>query len=309
MRSAFITELANLAEKDSGIYLITGDLGFGVLEDFEKKFPDRFINAGVSEQAMMGMAAGLAEDDNLVFVYSIGNFPTLRCLEQIRNDVSYMNRSVVIVSVGAGFAYGAQGYTHHSLEDVAALRALSGISIYSPCDSFEATESLNKIVSERRPAYIRLGKNFGNEFHNEPWLRFKDQFPTVKEGGDGTILVTGSLVSVALEAADDLSRNGFDVGVNTCPIISPLPLNHLIELIKNGPIVVVEEHVTRGGLYSAILENLAEVGLASRIRSVSVSGENQKLLGSQDFLRSEHGLTPSNIVKKFMLAREDIYLG
>ncbi|MFN3077751.1 MAG: transketolase, partial [Alphaproteobacteria bacterium] len=137
MRDAFIESLLEEARKDQNIILITGDLGFGVLDKFQKELPNQFINSGVNEQAMMGLAAGLASTGKRVFVYSIGNFPTLRCLEQIRNDICFMDNSVVVVSVGAGYAYGPQGYTHHTLEDIAVMRALPNLEVIVPADPIE----------------------------------------------------------------------------------------------------------------------------------------------------------------------------
>jgi transketolase len=151
--------LLDNAKKDPNIVFITGDLGFGVIEDFQSQLPGQFINAGVSEQAMMGMAAGIASTGKRVFVYSIGNFPTLRCLEQIRNDVCLMNNPVVIVSVGAGYSYGSQGYTHHALEDIAVMRALPNMNVYVPCDSVEAKALTNYLCKDKSPSYLRLGKS------------------------------------------------------------------------------------------------------------------------------------------------------
>jgi transketolase len=159
MRDAFIADLISLATKDDRICLLTGDLGFGVVEKFAEKFPDRFWNCGVAEQSMLSIAAGLAKSGMRPFVYSIANFPTFRCLEQIRNDVCYHDLPVTVVSVGGGLGYGTLGYTHHGIEDIAALRALPNISIYSPADPIETSEVLTQIHNLGKPAYLRLGKN------------------------------------------------------------------------------------------------------------------------------------------------------
>ena len=159
MRDAFVKILLQAAKKDKDIILITGDLGFGVLDEFQSELPDQFINSGVNEQTMMGMAAGIASTGKRVFVYSIGNFPTLRCLEQIRNDVCLMNNSVVVVSVGAGYAYGPQGYTHHALEDIAVMRAMPNIEIFIPSDPAETELITNFLAKSKLPSYLRLGKS------------------------------------------------------------------------------------------------------------------------------------------------------
>ena len=159
MRDAFVETLLEEAKIDENIILITGDLGFGVLDKFQKELPNQFINSGVNEQTMMGMAAGIASTGKRVFVYSIGNFPTLRCLEQIRNDICLMNNPVVVVSVGAGYAYGPQGYTHHSLEDIAVMRALPNLEVLIPADPAE-TKSLTRFLTKSHsPSYLRLGKS------------------------------------------------------------------------------------------------------------------------------------------------------
>ena len=153
MRDAFIQTLLEEAKRDSNLILITGDLGFGVLESFERELPRQFLNSGIAEQSMLGLAAGIASTGKRVFVYSIGNFPTLRALEQIRNDVCYMNNPVVIVSVGSGYSYGSQGYTHHALEDIAAMRALPNMNVISPADPIETEILTRYLASDRKPAY------------------------------------------------------------------------------------------------------------------------------------------------------------
>jgi len=170
LRNAFATQLLDIARADSSILLITGDLGYGVLDRFQQELPEQFINAGVAEQTMMSMAAGLAASGYRPFVYSIANFPTFRCLEQIRNDVCYMDNPVTIVSVGAGLVYGVHGYSHHAVEDLAIIRSLPNITIYSPCDSVETKYSVNKILESKHPAYLRLGK--GGEPLIHQWLLF-----------------------------------------------------------------------------------------------------------------------------------------
>ena len=167
MRDSFANTLLEEAKKNSSIVLVTGDLGFGVLDKFQQELPKQFINAGVAEQTMMGMAAGIASTGKRVFVYSIGNFPTLRCLEQIRNDVCSMNNSVVVVSVGAGYAYGSQGYTHHALEDIAIMRALPNMDILVPADPQEASLLTTHLANTQKPSYLRLGKSKEAIIHKE----------------------------------------------------------------------------------------------------------------------------------------------
>ena len=150
MRTAFIDTLCQLAAEDERIWLLTGDLGYSVLERFATRFPERYVNVGVAEQNMVGVAAGLARCGKMPWVYSIANFPTFRCLEQIRNDVCYHNGNVKVVAVGAGFAYGPHGYTHHGLEDVAILRALPNMTVVAPADPVETRLATIAIANRHR---------------------------------------------------------------------------------------------------------------------------------------------------------------
>ena len=193
MRNTFVKTLYEQAKIDENIILITGDLGFQLFDDFQKNLPKQFINAGLTEQSMMSMAAGIASTGKRVFVYSIANFSTLRCLEQIRNDVCYMNNSVVVVSVGAGFAYGTLGYSHHATEDIAIMRSLPNMQIISPCDQLE-TEVVTKILAKTvNPSYLRLGKTGEiNLNKNIPGIN-PGQFNILTEGNDGYIFLLGVL--------------------------------------------------------------------------------------------------------------------
>src|SRR5436305_4783641 len=155
MRSTFIATLLDVAEQNPNVWLLCGDLGYSVLEVFQQRFPERFCNVGVAEQNMAGIASGLAHAGNTVFIYSIGNFPTFRCLEQLRNDVCYHGADVKVVAVGAGFAYGSQGYTHHALEDVAVMSVLPNIEVFVPCDPAEVQAVTRAISVSRKPAYLR----------------------------------------------------------------------------------------------------------------------------------------------------------
>src|SRR5213078_2569899 len=158
MRTAFFRALLELAAADERVNLVVGDLGFGVVEPFVERFPARFFNAGVAEQNMTGIAAGLALSGKTVFTYSIANFPTLRCLEQIRNDICYHAADVKIVSVGGGMAYGALGFSHFATEDLAIMRALPGLTVVAPGDPVEVKELLPQIVRHPGPVYLRLGR-------------------------------------------------------------------------------------------------------------------------------------------------------
>jgi transketolase len=304
MRDAFVKILLQAAKKDKDIVLITGDLGFGVLDQFQSELPGQFINSGVNEQTMMGMAAGIASTGKRVFVYSIGNFPTLRCLEQIRNDVCLMNNSVVVVSVGAGYAYGPQGYTHHALEDIAVMRAMPNIEILIPSDPAETELITNFLAQSKLPSYLRLGKS--NEVViNQGALKIEyGNFNEIRKGKSGTLLFVGSIGSVVLKAAARLLDIGIPVAVASVPFLSNLDKKYLITAAAKGPIVTIEEHSRRGGFGSALLEFLNAESINAKVGIVASDQNNLSQIGSQDFLREANGLTELRIVEKFRLLLE-----
>src|SRR5437867_8897552 len=210
MRSAFFDTLVRLAEDDERITLVVGDLGFGVIEPFARRFPDRFLNAGVAEQNLTGIAAGMALSGKIVFTYSIANFPTLRCLEQIRNDVCYHEANVKIVAVGGGFAYGPLGMTHHATEDLAIMRALPGIVVVAPGDPWEVERATRAIVAEPGPCYLRLGRAGEPTLHGAGDAFELGRGIRMREGRALTIISTGGLLESALEAAEQLAAAGIE---------------------------------------------------------------------------------------------------
>lgn len=291
MRDAFISELTALAREDDKVFLVVGDLGFSVIEEFAAEFPDRFLNAGVAEQTMIGVAAGLAASGYTVFVYSIGNFPTMRCLEQIRNDVCYHDRSVTVVAVGAGFSYGSLGYTHHAIEDIAVMRALPRMTVLSPADPLEARALTRRAASEPGPHYLRLGKNGETVLHDGP-VDERTASAVLREGDDVTILVTGSVAEVALAGADLLAEGGVSARVVSVPVVKPLHPELLAVADGTRGIVTVEEHSLVGGFGSAILELAADTASSHVVRRVGIGEENLgKSLGGQPYMRAQNGLT------------------
>jgi transketolase len=304
MRDAFVETLLDEAKIDENIILITGDLGFGVLDKFQKELPDQFINSGVNEQAMMGMAAGIASTGKRVFVYSIGNFPTLRCLEQIRNDICLMNKSVVVVSVGAGYAYGPQGYTHHALEDIAVMRSLPNLDIVIPADPNE-TKLLTKILAKSAtPSYLRLGKsNEKNINIGEPKITY-GKVNEIVSGESGTILFVGSIGTIVMAAAEELLKQGTSVSVASVPFLTSFDKEYLKSAASKGPIVTVEEHSSRGGFGSATIEFLNKEKIRADVGVIAASEKNLSQIGSQDFLRELNGLSVSAIVTEFKALQE-----
>src|SRR3954452_18918416 len=220
MRNAFVATLLEVAERDPRVWLLCGDLGYSVLEVFQQRFPERFCNVGVAEQNMAGIASGLAHAGKTVFIYSIANFPTFRCLEQLRNDVCYHGADVKVVAVGAGFAYGNQGYTHHALEDVAVTAVLLNMEVFVPSHPAEVQAATRAISVSRKPAYLRLSRA------GEPVLR-EDAISNPREphyfvdGRDVVLLASGPVAGNCLAAAKLLTQQGMRVAVASVPCLKP----------------------------------------------------------------------------------------
>ena len=305
MRDTFVKVLLEEAKKDPSIILMTGDLGYGVLDTFEKELPSQFINSGVNEQAMMGMAAGYASTGKRVFVYSIANFPTLRCLEQIRNDVCLMDNPVVVVSVGAGYSYGSQGYTHHALEDIAVLRALANMQVIVPADPLETRELTLAIIASKEPTYLRLGKSKEPAIHTAALKISAGRINEVSGGDDGTLVFAGSVGTVAVAAAKELAAAGKRVAVASMPYVSTIDIDYLQKALAKGPIIVIEEHSYRGGVGSAVLEALNAANLHGAIGLIAADQNNLSQIGDQSFLRHANGVSVENIVRRFIALAAD----
>jgi transketolase len=299
MRDTFIRELTELAADDPRIVLVTGDLGFGVLGDFARQYPRQFLNAGVAEQNMTGLATGMALEGRIVFTYSIANFPSLRCLEQIRNDAAYHDANVKIVSIGSGFSYGQLGISHHATEDISILRALPGLTVVSPADDWEVAGATRALVNTPGTCYLRLDKSKAPATHGA-----NDKFRIgvarkVREGRDLTIVVTGGILAVALEVSDELSRSyGLTVRVLSMHTVKPLDIDAVVEAARGtGGVLTLEEHTVEGGLGSAVAEVLLERGAIPRaFARVGLRAGFSSVVGSQEYLRKVYGLDRCAVV-------------
>ncbi|NQV78151.1 MAG: transketolase [Lutibacter sp.] len=299
MRDHFISSLTEIVENNKNIVLITGDLGFGVLDNFIKKYPKQFINAGVAEQNMTGIASGLGMDGKVVFTYSIGNFNTLRCLEQIRNDACYHNSNVNIISVGGGFSYGALGYSHHATEDIAIMRSLPNLRVFSPCDFWEVQEITKKVVELGGVNYIRIDKSSAG-YTNRPNEEFTvGKARVLTEGKDITIIATGGIVELALEAQKKLLEFDVSCKVVSMHTIKPIDKEMIIDVSKNtGGIITLEEHSLIGGLGSAVSEILMQESVyPKRFKMMGLESSFSTIVGSQSYLRKYNNLDTSSIIK------------
>lgn len=288
MRSAFIDELCALAAAHDHIALIVGDLGYGVIEPFADSFPDRFVNAGIAEQNMTGLAAGMASEGYHVFTYSIANFPTFRCAEQIRNDVDYHRLPVTIVSVGGGLAYGALGYSHHAVQDYALMRSMPGMTIAAPGDPLEVRACMRHLVADPGPSYLRLGKAGEPVFHEAlPVVRPGEWVPVRAGTRDGhALLSTGGALGAALDRADGAP-------VYSMPLWSMATKKlQAAQLAAHARIETYEDHLLDGGFGSWMLEAAAGHGdLVGRIAPVALHERVCGEVAGQAVLNRIGGLT------------------
>lgn len=295
MRTNFISRLVELAEKDERIVLLCGDLGYSVLEKFAQKFPERFYNVGIAEQNMIQLASGLALEGFQVYVYSIGNFPTLRCMEQIRYDVCYHNLNVKIISVGAGYAYGPLGVSHHTTEDLAMLRSIPNMTVLAPGDVVEAKACTEFLHSQNGPGYMRINKAGDLRVHESDVVQIQDGHGLQLRSGQGTgVLCSGAVLG---SIARQLENHGENWSLYSCPLVSHLNRSFLKEIAnKYEHLVTVEEHQLNGGFGSAVIEALSDlyndgaIKKFPKVRRIGIPGVFQSLAGTQDFLRQKSGL-------------------
>jgi len=297
MRNAFLNELFEMAKKDDRIVLITGDLGFGVVTPFMEQLPRQFLNAGVAEQNMTGIAAGMALSGKIAFTYSIGNFPTMRCLEHIRNDVCYHNANVKIVTVGGGFAYGAMGATHHAIEDLAVMRSIPGIAVLAPGDPVESRAATRAVTEYHGPCYLRLGKAGEPVVHEKPIQFAWGKAIQMREGRDVTLISTGGILQTAVRTAQRLADEGIEVRLLSMHTVKPLDTEAVLAAAQETrAIVTLEEHSILGGLGSAVAEVLAEADIPKvPFKRIGVPAAFSPHIGSQEYMQERHGLTPEAI--------------
>ncbi len=296
MRTAFIEQLCALAEQDERIWLVCGDLGYSVLEVFRDRFPNRYLNAGVAEQNMTGIAAGLAMAGKVVFTYSIANFPIMRCLEQIRNDICYHRLDVKVVAVGGGLAYGSLGYSHHGVEDLAVMSVLPHMTVVAPGDPTEARAATAAIAATPGPAYLRLGKAGEPILHRQAIRFVLGQAIQVQDGQHLSILTTGGVLGIAIEAARLLDASGCSVRLLSMPSLVPLDVEAIQRAARDtGAILTVEEHGT-GGLGTMVAEVLASNSAAIPFHALRLGREPIRIAGSQEELRSAQGLSVAGIL-------------
>lgn len=298
MRTAFVRALTEAAKRNNKIILLTGDLGFSIFEAYQKECPRQFINCGVAEQNMTGVAAGLAMEGYIPCVYSIIPFVTMRNFEQLRNDICYQNLNVKIVGVGVGFTYGTYGHTHHGLEDIGVLRTLPNMIILGPGDPMEARLATRAMINHNGPVYMRIGRA------GDPLVHQKDpnfqigKGIIISDGHDISIIATSTMLNRGLEVLHMLTKKGFSVRLISMPTIKPLDEGLIKKCIKETKaLFTLEEHSVIGGLGSAVAEFIAEHGNSILFKRIAVPDRFTKVIGNQEFMRRANLMSVDQITE------------
>lgn len=307
MRDTFVKTLVEIAKEDKNIELVTGDLGFGVLKPFWEQLPNQFTNAGIAEQNMTTVAAGMALEGKTVFTYSIGNFPTLRCLEQIRNDCAYHNANVKIVCIGGGFVYGSLGMSHHATEDIAVLRALPDVVVMAPGDLVEAQEATKAIAQYKGTCYLRLGRGGEKRIHDRIEHFQIGKAICVHDGEKVAIFSTGAIFEEVQGAYDLLNRQGLSPAVYTFPTVKPIDKDVICACAKDFDLIVTcEEHNIVGGFGSAVAEVMAEMpAKRAYLMRIGMQDMYATQVGNQAYLREQYGMSAKQIAEKIVKALND----
>lgn len=298
MRRAFAEAVAELAARDPRVLLLTADLGFMALDPFIDRFPDRFINVGVAEQNMIGMATGLAEAGFIPYVYSIATFASLRGYEFIRNGPVRHRLPVRIAGVGGGFEYGPAGFSHHGLEDLGVMRLQPGLTVVAPADAGQAREAVLRTALLPGPVYLRLGKD---DRAVVPGLagRFDlGRAVTLRQGGDLLLVTIGAIATEVAAAAEELAARGVDAGVVLVSSFNPAPTGDLAAALSAHRLALtVEAHQVAGGLGSLVAEVIAEEGIACRLVRCGVRESGAGMSGGQRELEARSGISAGALVE------------
>jgi transketolase len=305
MRNAFADELTKLGNANSRVAMLSGDIGNKLFDKFRAAHPNRFLNCGVAEQNMMGVASGMAMSGMRPFVYTITPFVTTRCLEQIRTDACYHNVPVTVVSVGAGLAYAGLGPTHHACEDISFLRSIPNMTVICPADAWEVRAAMRAVLQQDGPAYIRMGKKGEPLVHKEVPANFKiGESLTISSGSDVCLLSTGNMLPEVIEAAKILGAQGISAEVVSFHTVKPLDTKRLADaFVRYKLVATIEEHSLIGGFGSAVAEWMVDSETTPRkFFRFGTPDAFFKLAGEQEFAREKLGLTGHQIAHRIQHA-------
>lgn len=304
LRNNLVKVICEAAKTNENLFFVTADLGFNVLNPFYENFPNQFINVGIAEQNMASLSAGLALEGKKVFMYSIGNFSTLRCIEQIRNDICYHNADVKIVALAAGFAYGALGMSHHATEDIACMKSLPNLTVFSPCDPIETRAVTLAAINLNTPCYIRLGRGGEENIHDDSFDERKFEIGKaykIADGNDGCMLSTGAITIEAKKAIEVLKKKGYNVSLYSFPTIKPIDeklIKSLCEKYKH--LITIEEHQKFGGFGSEIADVMSSFESKTILHRIGLNDEFTSVVGDTNFLREQYKMDCNSIVSLFM---------
>ena len=297
MREAFSNTLVRLALADPNILLLTGDHGYALFDDFRKKCPNQYINVGIAEQNMVGVAAGLARVGFRPFIYGLAAFVPIRTVEQIKIDIAHDDLPVVVLGDGAGFVYSHLGTSHQSTEDIACTRVIPGIEVLSPADRYEIAACMDYAYTAKRAIYLRMGKSDRGDVHTAPLPSLASgELLQVRRGRPDrpSLLATGSMVRMAVDIAD----GWLDASVWSVPFIKPIDVSAVMKICDSSRgLVAMEEHSIFGGLGSMLSELLCD-HKSSRLLRIGVADRFSQYCGSYEYLMHEHGLDRTNVEKR-----------
>ena len=302
MRKALVKVLTERMAWDDSVYVLTADTGFHVFDEFQQQFPDRFMNVGISEAAMIGMAAGMAQAGKQVFVYGIVPFVTMRCFEQIRNDLCYPDLPVRVVGVGGGLTYGPAGMSHHSIEDIAVMSCLPNMTVVCPGDPVEVEKAVAAVMSLPGPCYLRLGKTGEPIVHTQGADGFAiGKGIRLREGRDVALIATGNMLTTACEACELLAGRGLEPELISMHTVKPIDRELIVDLASRcHTVATIEEHSILGGLGAAVAGIAADEELDVRLRRFAVPDVYVHEAGSQDYLRRRFGLEADQIADQVL---------
>lgn len=306
MQSAYIGKLMELAEKDSDVLHVLADSGTGYDEIFRKNFPKQILNFGIGEENMVAAAAGMATVGKKPFVFTAGAFLAYRAMEFIRNDVCFQNLNVKIIGMGSGLAWSSLGPTHHTTEDISILRAIPNLLILSPATPKQVAESVELAYNYVGPVYIRIGMNHEREFFDDKYKMKISQNDIIREGKDGVVYVTGSILDEVILASELLQDDGIDIRIINAATIKPFDINNVLEQAKIfNKIFTVEEHNIHGGLGSILSEVVAYNGLHTRVYPIGIEDIFAIGYGTHKAVREANGLNAGSIYRKIKEAIEN----
>lgn len=296
MRTAFVNEVARLARTDKDVMLLTGDLGFSVFEGFMQEFPKQYLNIGVAEQNLIGVAAGLALGGKKVFAYSITTFASMRGFEQVRDDVAYQKLPVTIVGAGSTFSYSMYGGTHQPIEDLGIMRLVPNMRVLCPGDPHEVTALVRGVYEHPGPAYIRVSKRGEPKVHNADVNIRVGEASEIMEGSDVTLIAMGRPLPDVVQAAELLEGDGISACVLSSHTLKPFDEKGIARaLAKTHAVVTVEDHNILGGLGTAVSEVVTRNAIVTRLTMMGIPDEFPKGVGTQAYFLEKYSMTPEGI--------------